>query len=147
MSQGLTKLIQPDYGEGTITILPWAYSTITAGTWTVAISSAYVPNFTFYNSSNAINDQINYKVTLAAGAYEVIVVGFQTTSVASVNVLLDNVSVGFFDMYGASSANGKWTIGLSVLTTGIHTLSLVARTGLGGSNAIYFHGIIFRRIN
>jgi len=145
MAQGLTNLTQTDIGEGTILIFPWAYSSITQGTWALSVTTTYIHNYIYYNSSNAIGDQIDYKLILSAGDYTIALYGYQAATLGAVNLSLDSVIFGTIDFYGAE-AHGAWNVGFNVLTTGIHTLSVTTKLGHGGNNNVFAYFFLIRRI-
>lgn len=140
MAQGMTNLIHKDTGDGTILILPWNYSSITQGTWSIVISSAYWYNAYFFNSSNALNDQIDYKIYVPRGTYTVSFLGL-IANYGYIGLLLDSVLVAALDTYGSSTVicglGRAWPDPIFVSTTGVHTLSFKI-IGSGVLGATYY---------
>lgn len=151
MTIGNTNIIAKDMGEGSITILPWAYSGITQGTWAFLINSAYSYNGYWYNSTAAVNDQIDYKVWLSKGHYAVGLLTQVGTTLAQTQVLWNGVLVGAIDPYAPSSnALMEW-LGLPNLleatSTGLGTLSLKALTGYNNYQYVIVNAIGLSRVS
>jgi hypothetical protein len=136
-------------GEGHITILPYNYSGITAGTWVIYISTAQALNFLFENSSAAQNDQVDYKAYLAAGTYTLVVLHEKYNNRGIISILINGTSIGTIDCYAVSQAfNVRSTItGISVTTSGLKTISVkvsdknASSTGYG----VFFTSLAFFR--
>ena len=135
ISSGMPAWASPDTGEGHITILPWNYSGITQGTWGWNTQASQLFAGTYYNSSNAQNDRIDYAVSLSAGTYSFILSFYATATGAILTLLLDGNSVGTIDTYsGSNQYNQRGTItGIAVSTTGLHTISFKAATRNGSA--------------
>jgi len=120
----------PGFGEGHITILPWNSSVITQGTWEAVLSSERVNYYYFRNSSNAQNDQIDYKVFLAAGTYTLRIVTATSAAYAIITILIDGVSIGTIDLYSAATVNYvlKSLTEISISLAGLKTLSFKVAT-------------------
>jgi hypothetical protein len=141
------NIVSKDTGDGLITILPWAYSAIIQGTWTFSINSAYYYLGIFYNSTNAVNDQIDYKVWLTKGQWQMSLgIGLNLSGSACIQVLLDSVAQGQIDPYSCSGAYYMGINGLiNVTSTGLKTLSLLAKQGIGGNAYVGFNSIVLER--
>ncbi len=127
-----------DLGEGHITILPWNYSAITQGTWVFWATSGQWAGYTFENSTQAQNDQIDYQVYLVAGTYTFVLLAYHQTNSAILTLLIDAASVGTIDTYGAGLANQRSTItSISVTTAGLKTVSFKAATKNASSSSYY----------
>jgi hypothetical protein len=123
-----------DIGEGHITILPWNYSEIIQGTWIFSLTASSIFYGIYYNSSNAQNDQLDFKIWLDAGTYDFVVIHQKTTSSAILTLLLDGESQGTIDFYGSTSYNNRSTINnIVVANSGLKTLSIKAATRNGSS--------------
>jgi hypothetical protein len=125
-------------GEGHITIFPWNYSDIIQGIWAWISSSVQYFYGTLRTSSHANGDQINYKVYLDAGTYTITVLGIKDGNTGIMDVLIDGVSKGTVDTYGAGTNNSLFPVsGIVVTTPGIVTLSLKT-TGKNASSGGYY---------
>lgn len=145
--QGMTNLIQKDTGDGTILILPWAYSAITQGTWAFSISTGYAYNSFLYNSSAAESDQIDYKVYLSKGAWNVTIEAYLGATGADVQILIDSVLVGQVLLYAGTTKLARLTTQpFNISTTGLKTLSLKALSS-GYGLATYLYSILLQRAN
>jgi hypothetical protein len=148
MSHELTNLKQRDTGDGTILIMPWAYSGITQGTWVFGISSSQYYNGYFYNSSNAVNDQIDFKVWLSKGCYAVSLMVPYNTGMGSINLLLDSVHKSSIEPYADNGQVVGFPDLLYINTTGLKTLSLKVKTGgYAGNIGILLNAIRLTRVN
>jgi len=150
VQSSLTKeLIHKDTGDGLIIILPWAYHSITQGTFAYSASTAEYFNGGYYNSTNAEGDQIDYKVWLSKGVWQ-LSLGFCNSYVYSAMylILLDSVLQGQIDPYDCRGMYwGGMNGPLYVPSTGIHTLSLKAWRGIAGNDYryMYFNSIVLDR--
>ncbi len=144
--QGNKNITHKDTGDGLITIMPWAYSSVTQGTWAIATNVSYYWNGVFYNSTNAAGDQINYKVWLTKGVWQCSMGVLPSyTSAANITVQLDSVYQGQMDYYN-SSAYWQGINGPVVATsTGLHTLSLIAQKGVANAAYIAITSIVLER--
>jgi len=61
--------LDPIPGEGHILILPVNYSAIVQGTWVIPAGAVQGAPKIFINTTQAINDEVNYLLFLAVGAY------------------------------------------------------------------------------
>ena len=122
-------LLKSGAGEGHITILPWHYSGITQGTWTL-LTAAVVMYGYLVNSTAIQNDQVNYKVFLTAGTYTFSVMHEKSSTRGILTLLIDEISVGTIDFYAAGQTfqNQSAITGISVTTAGVKTLSIKAAT-------------------
>lgn len=128
-------------GEGYLSMYFWGYASITQGTWVLNISTLQVLNFWYYNSSNAQNDQMDFKAYLAAGTYSFILMGLTNNNVAIVTLLFDGVSQGVMDFYSAAIAyNTQKAINLIVVTAaGLKTISVKGATRNASSTGWYMN--------
>jgi len=126
-------------GSGHLSIMPWNYSGITQGTWPIVVDTGCIENGILGNTSNAQNDQVDYKAYLDAGTYTFVIVATKGSTSAILTLLFDGVSQGTIDLYSASPArNARQTItGISVTTAGLKTISLKAATRNASSTGWY----------
>jgi len=126
-------------GEGHITIFPWNYSDITQGTWAWSSSSGqYFYGDISNGGSHANGDRLNYKVYLDAGTYTFTVLGCKDGDTGILDFLIDEVSKGTADTYGATANNSLFTVsGVVIATPGIKTLSLKV-SGKNASSGGYY---------
>jgi hypothetical protein len=119
-----------EIGEGHISILPFNYSSVIQGTWALVNESSQAFNYYLYNSSNAQNDQIDFKVYLAAGTYTFKELIHKTSDSAILTLLIDGISQGTIDHYDGSGAYNILAsiTGIVISTPGLKTLSLKAAT-------------------
>lgn len=128
-----------DVGEGHICILPWNYSAIIQGTWALIISTlqalcCYVGN------QSVQNDEINYKVFLAAGTYTLDILGVLNTNNGIATITLDGVSQGTIDLYGSLTYNAKASIAnIVVSASGLKTLGLKIATHNASAQTPYYY--------
>ena len=124
-------------GEGHITILPWNYSAVIAGTWTVAINVLQIFAGTF-GCTDAQNSELDFQVYLAAGTYTFRDCYIRDPSCAILTVYIDDVSIGTIDFYGTSAYNQVGTItGIVVATSGLKTLTIKNATRNGSATNWY----------
>jgi hypothetical protein len=124
-------------GEGLITMLSEHYTGFTQGTWAAFMSTLQMHNYYIYNSTNAQNDQIDFKVYLAVGTYTFSLLG-ANGNLAIVSILIDGVSVGTIDQYdaGGQAYNKLQQVtGISITTAGLKTISLKAATRNAGATS------------
>jgi hypothetical protein len=112
-------------GEGHITIFPWSYSAIIAGTWILRAGQTGAWGYQqFDNNTGDNNDQVDFKVYLEIGTYTFTLVYWRYPDAGILDLLIDAASVGTIDMYGSSNAFTVSSItGIVVASRGIKTLS------------------------
>ena len=125
-------------GEGFITVWPWNYSAIIAGTWAWGDNTNQMYDGAWYDSSTADQDQIDYIVSLAAGTYTFSVLTITSNAYGIMDVLIDGASVGTIDLYTLAAAYNviKTITGIVVATSGLKTISILAN-GKNGSSSDY----------
>lgn len=113
-------------GVGHITILPINYEAIVQGTWTLYVFTDQVLNHVWYNSTAAINDEINYKVYLAKGTYTLRMLGRTYDSAGIMDVQIDGGSIASFDWWTLANIPNvmKSDTGNVIATPGLKTLTL-----------------------
>ncbi|HLA37013.1 MAG TPA: hypothetical protein VJZ02_00935, partial [Candidatus Brocadiales bacterium] len=129
-------------GEGHLTILPWAYNAIVQGTWAFNVDVNQATANSFYNSTAANLDQLDYKIYLAPGTYSLSLLGLKSSNRGIIDILLDSISVGTMDTYAASTVqnNVASLAGITVSTGGLKTLS-VKVNGKNASSTGYYMDI------
>lgn len=119
----------------------WNASPISAvGTWAQIGTSLAADGEVVYNSSNAQNDAATWWVDLAAGTYNVAIMGlaFPTAAIATVDMSYDAgvsfATIGTIDFYNASNAQKRAVLtGFIVPATGPAQVRFTASTR-NGSN-------------
>jgi hypothetical protein len=137
--QGNMGKYTPSVGEGHITILPWHYSAIIAGTWVFTFDGSSWWYGDFRNSSYNQNDQVDYKVYLDVGTYTFVSLHLVSSASGILTLLIDAVSVGTIDLYSGSSVYNtiKTITGISITTPGLKTLSCKVATKNASSSNYY----------
>ena len=114
--------------EGHITIFPSAYDSIGQGSWIWSVNQQFIHILAgvFYNSSNANNDEISYKIELSAGTYTLNILTTLGESRGIMKWYIDDIEVASFDNYSASPTFNvvKQQIGIFIPTIGLKTLKL-----------------------
>ena len=147
MAQGTTNLVHRDTGDGSILIWPWAYSSVTAGTWVFGISSAY-NYYGFLQNSGTANDQIDYKVWLSKGYWNVALATPAHASMGIISLLLDSTVEASLEPVSSGSIISGFKRDIYVSTTGLHTISLkVTIGGTSGTSYCYVQYILLTRAN
>jgi len=125
-----------DQGEGHITVLPYSYSAIIQGTWVIYTAATQILYSALYNSTIAQNDQLDFKIYLAAGTYTFRVAALRDNNRGILSLLFDTVSQGTVDLYNAGSESNFFgdITGIVVATPGLKTVSLKAATKNTNSN-------------
>lgn len=109
------------------------YSAIT-GTWVYSITTSQAYCFAFYNSSDAQNDEISFKIFAEAGNKTLEILCVTSGGYAIATVYLDDVEQGTIDLYSSSTKyNKKKTLAVTVVGTGEHTIRFKAATRNGSS--------------
>jgi len=132
-------LFTPKVGEGHISIWPWHYSAVIQGTWAFTLQASALWYGYLDNTSSTQNDQLDYKVYLDIGTYSLAFVGIRNTNRAILTFLIDTVSIGTIDLYGALSYAYLYPqiTNIAITTRGIKTLSVKAATRNASATAWY----------
>ncbi len=145
--QGNMGIYTPAVGEGHITILPWHYSAITAGTWSFQLYSAEFFYGCWTNAGATGNlDQIDYKVYFDTGTYTITILARKGPQEAIYDLLLDGASQGTKDQYAVGWSYNvitSWTA--LAITKGLRTLSLKANGHSGADYYVQFQSISIYR--
>ena len=136
----------------TITMPGCAYNTVVQGTWLSATSGSgtLINMFAIntYNSSGAINDEIDFNLCLKAGTYKLIVGYVKAPTAGIVTVYLDGSTIATIDEYAVGITYGliSTTTGITV-TAGLHTLKwkVTSKNGSSGSYEGYLDGFMLVR--
>lgn len=135
-----------DPGEGHITISPLSYSAIVQGTWNWAVIGAQNNPFgtagqAFANIvTHAINDEMDFKVYLAAGSYTILLYTLTAASQGIVHVQIDGADVTTIDLYANPGGNNQRMSNTFVNSvSGIKTLGLKIASKNGASSDYQFH--------
>ena len=145
ITSGASDSIMNGIGEGHISIMPWAYSGITQGSWAWLTDAYQAFNGEMSNTNlSADNDQIDYECYLAVGTYTVTVLFKRTLAIAAnLHVLLDGIDIGNWSCGGGDTYNLTNSItGIVITKTGLHSISIKA---IGSGSPVYFSCIsLFR---
>jgi hypothetical protein len=111
---------------------------VSKGSWTWVVSSSAIYGGWWQNSGTfAQNDSCNYRFAVTGGTYKIAAYFSRTTSNAIVTFLIDGVSVGTVDTYGAFQFILYGSIYNVAMTQGEHTLTIKAATKNASSSAYY----------
>jgi hypothetical protein len=128
-----------DIGEGHICILPWNFSAIIQGTWALVITASQALGFYIGNTAGQ-NDELNYKVYLAAGTYTLDLFGVLNSNNGIATITIDGVSQGTIDLYGTLTYNTKGSLAnIVVSTAGLKTLGIKIATHNASSSSPYYY--------
>lgn len=129
-----------DPGEGHILLLGANYNAAAAGTWTAEQSTLQITDQRTYNTTHALNDEINFKAFLAAGTYSLLLWGQKTTIGGIAQVLIDGVAVATFDEYASPDVqNFRFEqTGIIIASSGIKTISVKLTDKNASSSDYYF---------
>jgi hypothetical protein len=130
--------ITEEWGEGHIIVpILWPES-VTQGQWGYSPNAAYITNTIFYNVGYADLDQVNYSIWLSKGTYSLSVIYVQNTNTAIIDFLLDSVSLGTQDAYGAANYTALKTFtGIVVSKSKKYSFSIKANGKNASSSAYY----------
>jgi len=112
------------------------YSAIIQGTFAINQDATNYWNLSmFQNTSDAVNDEINYSVWLNAGTYTFDILHSKGTNNAIITAYIDADSVGTIDTYNAATQyNQRGTLtGFVVATSGLKTLKIKSTSKNGAS--------------
>ncbi len=134
----------PNVGEGHITLFPFGYSALIAGTWGWGVAATQACAGWFYNSTHADLDQFDFKAYLAPGTYTVSIFGKTDVDAGIIEVLIDGVSKGTVDIYSNPIVLNtiKTVAAISVTTAGLKTISLKVNGKNAGSSKHYLYATI-----
>ena len=133
----------PGAGGHTV-IAVQGYSAVVQGTWLFGGNTSYRYLNYLYNHSNAINDEINYKIFLAPGTYTFWGVGYTSGGMGKSHIEIDGTDVGNFDWYGGATFNVLKTItGVTVAAGGLKTLAVKMSSKNGSSSGYELNLNIF----
>ncbi len=122
-------------GDGHITILPFSYSAIGAGSWIEYRTESSYYDWYIYTVGNLNN--ISYKIFLGAGTYTFLLYHVTNTNGGIIDVDIAGVEVGSIDQYAALAYNVRSTItGIVISTGGVKELKLRV-DGKNGSSSDY----------
>ena len=108
-----------------VDIWPWTRTYSEVGTWARASNNNMLGLGLYGNSaSQAVNDEVVYKVALDAGTWTITAIGQTNSSSGISTVYLDATSIGTLDWYSASGTNNvvKKITGIIIATPGIYAL-------------------------
>jgi len=88
----------------------------------------------------AIGDELDYKFSHKAGAFTFVMVAERGGNMGIVTIYLDGVSQGTIDLYGAAGWTVVFTLPITILTHGEHTLAIRV-TGKNDLSSNYMFGL------
>ena len=133
-------------------ILPYDYSEIVQGDWTLYATSSQFLNGYFENTNTHANgDAVKYYIYLAKGTYTIIMLGAKKNNFGILGIDIDDTNVANFDLYDASTSvvyNQRFIqTGINVTSDGIKTIKIYVNGKNANSSDYYvqFSYIIFVR--
>lgn len=119
-------------GGGNATFHPSDYTAVIQGTW------VFLDYLMSLNTSNAANDQLDYKGCFSGGTYTATLWSDKDTNRAKAHLLVDGVDKGSFDMYAAApTANQRTQITGIAIGGGVRTISLKLTDRNASSSGFY----------
>lgn len=132
---GAAWVLYPSLIQAYTHVFSTMYHAIIQGTWVIVTYGSIIFNTAFYNSSNAVNDEIQYKLYHKAGAYTIEIAGITDVDKGISTVSIDGVSQGTIDWYAASIVyNVLKTLPVVFTTSGTHTINLKITSKNTGSS-------------
>lgn len=134
-------------GDGAIKLMPWAYNSITAGTWAFqSITCLGHYEQAILNASGANNDEINWKAYLSAGTYTIKVLTMNHNQGGTINVEIDGSNKGSTGTYNAGNQYNQvhTYTGITVSAAGIVDIGIKASAD-NGQYKLYISGIVLYR--
>ena len=115
------------------------YKSIVQGTFVVGTGAGHAFEAWFYNSSNTLNDEIEYEVYCEAGSKTFELFGKTQNNLGIVTVYVDDVSWGTIDFYSAvQSLNTYHTLTGTVVGNKVHSVKIKVTSKNPASSAHYF---------
>jgi len=106
-----------------------AYNSIVQGTWICVADYQSQLCISFYNSSQAQNDEISYKFSCKAGSFTLCVLLETGPDRANMQVSIDGAVQGTIDCYsGSATRNVVKTLAVTIVGDGEHTLNFKGAT-------------------
>ena len=122
------------------------YHAVVAGTWVAASDTNQMYQLLLYNSSNAVNNEISFKLYHKAGSYTLEFLCITDVNYGITTISIDGVSQGTVDLYSAAIAyNVLKTLAVTFLTSGLHTINFKV-TSKNASATGYYLGLTRIRI-
>ena len=114
------------------------YETIHLGTWGHFLFSTQAYQFDFRELTGLQNAEIDYKVYAEKGSKTLTFLLIKSIAGGIMHIYLDGEFQGTIDLYSDTPVwNGIATLGLTVLTTGVHVLKIKMETKNPDSNSYY----------
>lgn len=132
----------PDIGEGHISIFPFNYSAINAGTWAFGVQGGWA-NYVFFNTSHDDADELDFQVYLAAGTYTLRILSNKGPSSGIISFDIDGAEVASLDLYNDPSVINEISsqAGIAVATAGLKTLTM--RVDGKNASATFHYCIVY----
>lgn len=127
----------PTNTQGRVEIMPWAYSSIGAGTWAWETDAGGALNGYGTNTSKADLDNISYDIFLDKGTYTLVIFTLKSGDEAILDVDIDGTEVASEDLFTTpASRNYLMTqADISIAAAGRKTLKIRADGKNAGSSA------------
>lgn len=118
---GVTQVPENKYwGKDTLD-----YNAIIAGVWALTVNSSQYHCGWMGNTSDAINDEIEYKFSHDVDDLTLCLLCRIGAFGAIITIYIDGVSQGTIDLYNAGAVfNSIKTLAVSILTDGVHTMRI-----------------------
>lgn len=122
------------------------YKQIIAGTYSTLISAAHPYQMMLYNTTEALNDQLEYELFAKHGARTLELLLLTASNSPILTIYLDDIDNGTIDLYSATTIpNCHKTLPLTVVGTKNHSLKLKA-TGKHDDSSNYLFRLTWLRI-
>lgn len=120
----LQSYVDSNMGQGNITLMPFAPTAIIQGVWALIINANQFHNGWISNTSNANGDELNFRVFMSAGTYDVKLFALRALSQAICEIRIDGNFVAQWDKYGALAYNITYSAVYVNPTSGLKTLRI-----------------------
>lgn len=131
-----TFSLPPVLGAYNVCKLGCAYNRIISGTW-VPNAVAEVLYGGLLNTSNALNDEVEYRFVSEAGAFNFVLNASNGPNRGIVTILIDGVSQGTIDMYAGGWGDALNVLPVTITSAGNHTLRIRV-TGTNPLSGAYY---------
>jgi hypothetical protein len=109
---------------------------LSGGTLTIALATSYYYNMSVSQSPGALGDSFQQNFAMASGTYTLFVMGYTSTNRGQVTFTIDGVTQGTIDLYNATGGESISSIGVTITTTGVHSI-IGTVTGRNGASTGY----------
>jgi len=114
-----------------------AMGTVVAGTWATSAIASQTFGYAMQNTTGAQNDEITYKVYLAAGTYSATCHHYKAADIGIYSIRIDGVEVQTFDGYNAGDVANVYTTqaSIAIAANGLKTIGIKMTSKNAGSSA------------